>query len=81
MKHFENLWEEAESINDSDLESAINELVLKCQLLSSINDEESFNILYGDILFTLTKISKIKNINVYKYLLKSINDRRKIEKN
>lgn len=72
MKHFEELWTEAESIEDgNDEESVILELINKIELLKIKNDlitEETF----GEVLYTLTKLSKIKDVNVYKALRKAV---------
>lgn len=72
MKHFEDLWTESESMeNDSDEESIILELSNKIELLK-INNEILNEEVFGEVLYTLTKLSKIKNVNVYKALRKAI---------
>lgn len=70
MKHFENVWEEAELIDPSTTEEAISSAVLKLNLYSSLSDKESKEHLFGEILFDLAKISKAENINVFKCLNK-----------
>lgn len=79
-KHFENLWELAESCYDSasiDNISAFNELNLKIGLLKAIVDNDSIpetektkaiEYSYGEILMTMTQLSLKLNINSYKAL-------------
>lgn len=67
-KHFENLWEDAENISNDTSDEAIKEFLLKANLLNNNLDQASFNYLYGEILFAMAKISKSKNINVFKEL-------------
>lgn len=75
-KHFEHLWEEAENFEPSlDSKENIREFLLKAQLIESIKDKESFNILFGEILYSLAKISKCENINVYKALNNAIKNK------
>lgn len=68
--HFEDVWEEAESIDLLSSEQAIDSAVLKLNLYKSLldKDKELKEKLFGEILFDLTKLSKSENINVYKCL-------------
>ena len=68
MKHFENVWEEAELIDNSNSEEAISSAILKLNLYKSLSDKESKEHLFGEILFDLAKLSKSENINVFKCL-------------
>lgn len=78
--HFEDVWEEAESIDIMSSEQAIDSVVLKLNLYKSLldKDKEYKERLFGEILFDLTKLSKSENINVYK-CLKAINKNKVLE--
>lgn len=80
--HFEDLWESCENLNkNDDTLSKIKELNSKIKLFEFIalkkNEmiEQDYNTAigsaFGEILFTLTKISLKENINVFKQLKKS----------
>jgi hypothetical protein len=76
--HFEHLWDKCEknhdNISSDEINSIISELELKINLYKSLNNNENFSEedlkkiksrMFGEILFTLTKISLKENINVY----------------
>lgn len=79
FKHFENLWEESEkyykeSSNGTEVNSILNELILKINLYKTIDENESFPKdqkekiklhTFGEILMTLTQLSLKDNINSY----------------
>ena len=69
MKHFEDLWNEAEGLVDSRSSAQRIEDIKK--LLDKIkNNPEDF----GNILFQLSGLSRDLNINVYSALESAIND-------
>lgn len=88
MKHFEELWTEAENlhkeINDGSAASAlVDELVLKLTVYKvldkndKIPDAEKAKLkshTFGKILALLTNLSLKDNVNVYDSLLLAIND-------
>lgn len=72
MKHFENLWEESESVASKAIMDSKNELIDSISNLlndyKKIENESTKLRKYGEILFKLSKLSSIDNINVYKAL-------------
>ena len=86
LQHFEDLWEKCEQYheNSSDISSAIDELILKCNLYKSVNNLQDipaddkakmkFSAI-GEILFTLTNIAFIDKINVFGALLTTLKNR------
>lgn len=75
--HFEEIWEQAEQLNKSNLlnsnvKSIIDEIKLKLDLYNNLDnldiDKIELNklktIAYGEVLFSLTKLSLLDNINV-----------------
>lgn len=74
MKHFEDLWEEAEKLSASS-PSSLEEIITQIQ--KDINDfllSEDKSFLLGKIVFNLTQISYKNNINVYASLIEAMND-------
>lgn len=82
-KHFEELWVEAENIKDTNSsEEVLKQLELKFALFRailmkkdslSINDyNESVERLFGEVLFSLSQLSMIENVNVFSALDKSM---------
>lgn len=84
--HFEDLWEQSEKIhseflNDTPLESIIDELYLKINIykmlgskkeLSGEDMEKIKSRTFGEILLTLTHLSLKDNVNVYTALLSAL---------
>lgn len=80
--HFEDLWEKCEkfhkqSSSQDDISSILQELELKCNFFSAIENkissstEEEIKIktrAFGEILLTLTNLSLRENIDVYQAL-------------
>lgn len=74
MKHFEELWEEAEKLSASSSFS-INEIIIELvKDLKNLVLSDNKNYLMGKIIFNLACISYKYNINVYTALVDSIND-------
>lgn len=72
MKHFEDLWEESENLSNT---KSVKESIAKIRkLLKTIDSQESF----GKVLYELSAISKLMNINVYT-ALQIIVDEEKID--
>jgi len=74
VKHFEDLWEEAEKlsvISSSTMEEIISNLQKDIENLSSNEDK---NYIIGRMLFNITRISYKYNINVYSSLIEAMND-------
>ena len=88
IKTFEELWELCEEYHNhssNEVESVIEELILKCNLYKTINqfeeipadEKEKMKLsAIGEILFTLTNISLIDKLNVFKALYLSLNSRK-----
>ena len=73
MKHFEDLWQDAESIeNDTDVSSILLELTAKVGMLDNNLPIEGKLEIFGEVLYSLAKLSKAQNLNAYKALRKSI---------
>lgn len=72
MKHFETLWEDSEQLASRAIMDEKNDLIDSISKLlqdyKSIENESTKIRKYGEILFRLTKLSKLDNINVYKAL-------------
>jgi hypothetical protein len=78
--HFENVWEECEKSHGElteDVSSIINELILKINFYKAFDfkteslNEEQQKIkahAFGELLFSLTKLSYKENVNVYEAL-------------
>jgi len=87
--HFEDLWELCEklhptSYHTTSVQSTIDELLIKINLYKAVDqklelsEDERGKIksrLYGEILFSLTNLSVIDNINVFECLVNSYNYR------
>lgn len=77
MKHFEQLWEEAEQLSAQDVKSfnLISKLDQISGLIHSLEvDAIDPEIIFGEILFVLCQISSHYNINAYTALLQAMND-------
>ena len=81
VKHFENLWEDAENFHKenggSNFASILDELSLKINLYKGISLKEDLldedrkklkSLTYGEILLTLTQLSLIDDINTFEAL-------------
>lgn len=81
MKHFENLWEDAESLdtnlNKEEILDEIKGIIsdydrnIKCKFSPETHKELSSRN-FGRILFYIAQLSKFENINVYETLMKEI---------
>jgi hypothetical protein len=74
-EHFESLWEQAEQLQDIELDISINDIeeclsaVQKCDV-----DMREYHM--GLLIFNLCNISKKLNINTYVALQKTITDKK-----
>jgi len=76
---FEELWNECEKLhsNNVDLNSVLDELILKVNLYKFIDEKEILNEekqkakahIIGELLLSLSKISVKDNINIYESLI------------
>lgn len=85
-KHFEDLWNECETFHGKkshdNSNTILEELILKINLYRSfcdlnIPDDEKQKLksrTFGEILFTLSSLSNVENINVYKSLYMALMD-------
>lgn len=78
MKHFEDVWEEAEAISaERDLHRSADEMVESCKALSEEvgdGDPERMKPLVGETLFHMTRICQEFGINSWTALEAFIND-------
>ena len=86
MMHFEELWENCEKLyndcNKNEVQSLIDELLIKINLYKAVdqkselsNDKTIKSRFYGEILLSLTKISKLDDINVFEALMSAYQER------
>lgn len=89
MEKFEQLWNDCENsqikLTSSDFNSLLDEVSLKINILKGINNKilsveakkEAIEYMYGEILYTMTGISLIENINVYPLMNKILQEKLK----
>ena len=89
MKTFEELWNDCENsqvqLTSSDFNSLLDEISLKINMIKNINNKiqsveakkEAIEFMYGEMLYTMTGISLIENINVYPLMNKVLQDKLK----
>jgi hypothetical protein len=80
IKHFEELWNEAESISIKNIDRSsssniLDELIMKLSLYRSLENKQEFlekiglnelrEICFGEALFIFTKLAAKDNINAY----------------
>ncbi len=74
--HFENVWEESEQISNKVESSNENELI--DSIISLLNEFKTIENKstkfrkFGDLLFKISKLSLLENVNVYDALVLSI---------
>ena len=78
MKHFEHLWEEAESVVDLKYINQKNANILLSYIknqddTSELSDQKAEELL-GKVIFAVCYISKYLNINAYAALRNTIDD-------
>lgn len=83
MKHFEELWEESESVikniyQDMSTDDFIYKIEIILNKIKSANDHNMKFSLIGELLFYISGISNNENINTYTALKEAI-DSAKIE--
>jgi len=82
-QHFEELWEKCEKLHqeaETSISASLMELDLKFKLYKNINDQEFTkeeaeaikSRILGEILLTITNISLVDNINVFKALTEAL---------
>ncbi|MCZ2224458.1 MAG: hypothetical protein LC122_12615 [Chitinophagales bacterium] len=75
MKHFQELWVDAENCEPLDTqENIIKEIKIKIELYDSIKhlDDKTKEQALGELLYSIAKLSKTDNINVYTGLRSAI---------
>ena len=73
MKHFENLWEEAENVAEKYVDkNTLNALKLNSKL-EKLNDEDRIQLI-GNIIFELCFLTKKYDINSWAALEEVMND-------
>jgi hypothetical protein len=82
--HFEELWDKAESFSSSepmDKVDIIQEVLMKVQVYQKLHDNQELapadlksvkSRLFGEILFSLTKLSQAESINVFAALAQTL---------
>jgi hypothetical protein len=77
MKHFEHIWEESEQLSkdkNNNLSEIVENTILLLRDIASYPDDFKKIELLGNILYNISSISFILNVNVYSALKEFIND-------
>lgn len=78
IKHFENLWEDAEKLTGSleqDLASSISGAAAHLEMMKNC-PTNMYDYHVGMLLFNICSISRILNVNTYTALQKMITDKK-----